>query len=271
MKTAVAPYSPTPHSRQLAEAALYLPHREQKDSSFLWWSSRQLRYFTNPTSWEKCQNVLKTLKTFMLLSWWCPLVAGKGHWPARQFIKMDRLIPVFFDLPPFSLDSTFNSCPVNMLQTLISLYCLCFPGLPVLWHANYPCHAHAHVHPFLQTYMYACLLTARSGQPKKNRIVMWCPTGYQLVFMSYSIQLHLPPVRFHCVGGLNQEPVCNCKPDKEPRNRFPTWRNRFLGFLNFYKYGLSNVGTFALVVRDALITCLDLFSTWLDLIPNSAP
>ncbi len=28
------------------------------------------------------------------------------------------------------------------------------------------------------------------------------------------------------------------KPFKEPRNRFPAWRNRFLASLNFYKYGL---------------------------------
>ncbi len=30
--------------------------------------------------------------------WWCPLGAGKGHLPARQFIKMDRLIPVWAHL-----------------------------------------------------------------------------------------------------------------------------------------------------------------------------
>ncbi len=28
-----------------------------------------------------------------------------------------------------------------------------------------------------------------------------------------------------------------CKPFKEPRNRFPAWRNWFLGSLNIYKYG----------------------------------
>ncbi len=27
-----------------------------------------------------------------------------------------------------------------------------------------------------------------------------------------------------------------CKPFKEPRNRFPAWRNRLLGFINLYKY-----------------------------------
>ncbi len=42
----------------------------------------------------QCQNVLRLLKTFMLLSWTCPFGAGKGHLPTRQFIKMDRLIPV---------------------------------------------------------------------------------------------------------------------------------------------------------------------------------
>ncbi len=29
-----------------------------------------------------------------------------------------------------------------------------------------------------------------------------------------------------------------CKPFKEPRNRFPGWRNRFVSSLNVYKYGL---------------------------------
>jgi hypothetical protein len=29
-----------------------------------------------------------------------------------------------------------------------------------------------------------------------------------------------------------------CRPFKEPRNRFSAWRNRFLGSLNVYKYGL---------------------------------
>jgi hypothetical protein len=28
-----------------------------------------------------------------------------------------------------------------------------------------------------------------------------------------------------------------CKPFQEPENRFPAWRNRFLGSLNVYKYG----------------------------------
>ncbi len=29
-----------------------------------------------------------------------------------------------------------------------------------------------------------------------------------------------------------------CKPFKEPSNRFPAWRNRFLGSLKVYKFGL---------------------------------
>ncbi len=37
-----------------------------------------------------------------------------------------------------------------------------------------------------------------------------------------------------------------CKPFKEPRNQFPVWRNRFLGSLNFYKYGLWQAGTITL-------------------------
>ncbi len=40
------------------------------------------------------RNVLRTLQTFMLLSWWCSFRAGKGHMPTRHFIKMNRLITV---------------------------------------------------------------------------------------------------------------------------------------------------------------------------------
>ncbi len=32
-----------------------------------------------------------------------------------------------------------------------------------------------------------------------------------------------------------------CKPVKEPGNQFPAWRNRFLGSLNVYKFGLCTV------------------------------
>ncbi len=46
-------------------------------------------------------------RRFMLLSWWCPFRAKKEHLPTRQFIKVDRLIPL--STPPlFSLDSTFK-------------------------------------------------------------------------------------------------------------------------------------------------------------------
>jgi hypothetical protein len=45
--------------------------------------------YPNRLGWR--QNVLKALITFML---WCLLQHGKGHLPARQFIKMNRLIPV---------------------------------------------------------------------------------------------------------------------------------------------------------------------------------
>ncbi len=34
----------------------------------------------------------------MLLSWWCPLGQGKEHLPARQFVILDRLIPILTHL-----------------------------------------------------------------------------------------------------------------------------------------------------------------------------
>ncbi len=51
-----------------------------------------------PNRLGKRQNIVRTLKTFMLFSWWWPSGTGKGHLPARQFIKMDRLIPVLTHL-----------------------------------------------------------------------------------------------------------------------------------------------------------------------------
>ncbi len=53
-------------------------------------------YWPNLLGW--CKNVLKTLKTFMLLSWWCPLGQDKEHLLARQFIILDRLIPILTHL-----------------------------------------------------------------------------------------------------------------------------------------------------------------------------
>ncbi len=63
-------------------------------------------FLTKPV--RTVSNVLKTLNKFLLLSWWCPLGHGKGHLPTRQFIKMDRLVPVSTHL--FSLDSTLIKC-----------------------------------------------------------------------------------------------------------------------------------------------------------------
>ncbi len=40
--------------------------------------------------WGWPQNVLRTLQTFMLLSWWCPSGAEKQQLPASQFIRMYR-------------------------------------------------------------------------------------------------------------------------------------------------------------------------------------
>ncbi len=43
-----------------------------------------------------------------------------------------------------------------------------------------------------------------------------------------------------------------CKPLKEARNRFPAWRNRFLGSLIAYKYGLK-----VQKARPATVPCDD--------------
>jgi hypothetical protein len=53
-------------------------------------------YWPNRLGWR--QKVLKPLKTFMLLSRWSPLGQGKGHLPAREYIRMDRLIPILTPL-----------------------------------------------------------------------------------------------------------------------------------------------------------------------------
>ncbi len=44
------------------------------------------------------QNVLKTLKPFMLLSWWCSLGVGNGLLPVRELTIMNRLIPILTPL-----------------------------------------------------------------------------------------------------------------------------------------------------------------------------
>ena len=53
-------------------------------------------YWPNRSGWR--QKVIMPLRTFMLLSWWCPLGQSKGHLPAREDIIMDRLIPILTHL-----------------------------------------------------------------------------------------------------------------------------------------------------------------------------
>jgi len=53
-------------------------------------------YWPNRLGWR--QKVIKPLKTFMKLSWWCPLGQGKGHLLAKEYIIMDRLIPILTHL-----------------------------------------------------------------------------------------------------------------------------------------------------------------------------
>jgi hypothetical protein len=53
-----------------------------------------------------------------------------------------------------------------------------------------------------------------------------------------TVMLNFP---FHCLpSGSNRARIC--KPFKEPRNRFPAWRNRFLGSFNVYNCGLNTCG-----------------------------
>ncbi len=58
-------------------------------------------YWPNWLGWR--QKVLKPLKTFMKLSWWCPLGHGKWHLPAIQFILTVWLKPI---LTPLSFHQT---------------------------------------------------------------------------------------------------------------------------------------------------------------------
>ncbi len=53
-------------------------------------------YWPNRSGWR--QKVIMPRRTFMLLSWWCPLGQSKGHLPAREDIIMDRLIPILTHL-----------------------------------------------------------------------------------------------------------------------------------------------------------------------------
>ncbi len=87
----------------------------------------------------QCQNVLKTQKTFLLLSWWCPL----DHWgqeknTCRQDSSSNGSTDTSYP-PQFSLDSTFKSdfmkshnktiifagfvCTV---RTLYSIFCILY-------------------------------------------------------------------------------------------------------------------------------------------------
>jgi hypothetical protein len=57
----------------------------------------------------QCQNVPRTLKTFMLLSWKCPF-----HWSRKRTLADNTLfqngsIDTSFDPTLFTLDSTFNN------------------------------------------------------------------------------------------------------------------------------------------------------------------
>ncbi len=54
----------------------------------------------------------------MLLSRMSPFGPGKGHLPTRELFKMDRLIPVSFDPPLFSLDSTLKGLTCMELPSL---------------------------------------------------------------------------------------------------------------------------------------------------------
>ncbi len=48
------------------------------------------------------------------------------------------------------------------------------------------------------------------------------------------------PSRNRVIVPVRQNRARICKPFKEPRNRFPASWNRFLGFLNVYKFGMAS-------------------------------
>ncbi len=71
-------------------------------------------YWPNRSGWR--QKVVMPLRTFMLLSWWCPLGQCKGHLPAREDIIMDQLIPILTHLSshwtvPLKSSASFRILP----------------------------------------------------------------------------------------------------------------------------------------------------------------
>ncbi len=54
----------------------------------------------------------KDAEKFMLLSWWCPLGHGKEHLPAKQFVILDRLIPILTHL------SCHWTVPLNTVKSI---------------------------------------------------------------------------------------------------------------------------------------------------------
>ncbi len=74
-----------------------------------------------PNRLGQFQNMLRTQKTFMILSWWCPFEAGKGHLPARQFIKMNGLILVSTHLC-FHQTAPLNVFSLSVQQIQLQTY-----------------------------------------------------------------------------------------------------------------------------------------------------
>ncbi len=101
------------------------------------------------------------------------------------------------------------------------------------------------------------MYTRYSVNTSKSKYTLYTHTLLKYYFfffyVRYSTLLHLPPLRFHCVGGCwDRTKSPNLQTFKERRlhrlAELIPW-NRFLGSLNVYKFGLRTVATLALTAR----------------------
>jgi hypothetical protein len=83
--------------------------------------------FTNPTGWDGVKKYYS--RTFMLLSWWCPLGHGKWHLPAIQFILTVRLIPILTHLSSRWTVPLMAKCAVRRTLFWLCLWFYIIQGL----------------------------------------------------------------------------------------------------------------------------------------------
>ncbi len=124
-----------------------------------------------------------TLKTFMLLSWWCPCRKR-----TRQFIKMDRLILVsshlcfhLISLAVCTFNETYRNCSVILLVSPLRVTGEYFDGFSFELNAAYLIYERIiphtwvlncckHIFVCAREYVYI-LIYARNFQPSWNYVV----------------------------------------------------------------------------------------------------